>query len=238
MIYAGILAGGIGSRMGNVPLPKQFLDLDGKPIIIHTVEKFLLVNDFDEIIIATPTKWVSHIKDILNKYGLNHEKIQVVSGGSDRNETIMNIINYIEETKGVDQEDVIVTHDAVRPFLTYRIIKENIDYALKYGAVDTVIPATDTIVTSKDNNSIESIPVRSEMYQGQTPQSFNIELLRSSYNALSPERKQVLTDACKILVESDKQVKLVKGELYNIKITTPYDLKVANSIIKGGINGD
>lgn len=238
MIYAGILAGGIGSRMGNVPLPKQFLDLDGKPIIIHTVEKFLLVNDFDEIIIATPTKWVSHIKDILNKYGLNHEKIQVVSGGSDRNETIMNIINYIEETKGVDQEDVIVTHNAVRPFLTYRIIKENIDYALKYGAVDTVIPATDTIVTSKDNNSIESIPVRSEMYQGQTPQSFNIELLRSSYNALSPERKQVLTDACKILVESDKQVKLVKGELYNIKITTPYDLKVANSIIKGGINGD
>lgn len=238
MIYAGILAGGIGSRMGNVPLPKQFLDLDGKPIIIHTVEKFLLINDFDEIIIATPTKWVSHINDILTKHGLKNERIKVVSGGADRNETIMNIIQYIEETKGVQNEDVIVTHDAVRPFLTHRIIKENIDGALKYGAVDTVIPATDTIVTSKDGNTIASIPVRNEMYQGQTPQSFNIDLLRSNYNALSSERKQVLTDACKILIESNENVHLVDGELYNIKITTPYDLKVANSIIKGGINID
>lgn len=238
MIYAGILAGGIGSRMGNVPLPKQFLDLDGKPIIIHTVEKFLLINDFDEIIIATPTKWVSHINDILTKHGLKNERIKVVSGGSDRNETIMNIIQHIEETKGVQSEDIIVTHDAVRPFLTHRILKENIDGALKYGAVDTVIPATDTIVTSKDGKTIESIPVRNEMYQGQTPQSFNIELLRSNYNALSSERKQVLTDACKILVESKETVHLVDGELYNIKITTPYDLKVANSIIKGGMNFD
>lgn len=68
MIYAGILAGGSGSRMGNVPLPKQFLDLDGKPILIHTIEKFLLINDFDNIIIATPKEWLSHTKDILNNY--------------------------------------------------------------------------------------------------------------------------------------------------------------------------
>lgn len=65
MIYAGILAGGIGSRMGNVPLPKQFLDLDGKPILVHTVEKFLLTNEFDKIYIATPQKWISHTKDTL-----------------------------------------------------------------------------------------------------------------------------------------------------------------------------
>lgn len=238
MIYAGILAGGIGSRMGNVPLPKQFLDLDGKPIIIHTVEKFVLENEFDEIIIATPEKWVSHIKDILTKYGLINERIRVIKGGTDRNETIMNIIQAIDDKKGVSDEDIIVTHDAVRPFLTHRIIKENIDSALQYGAVDTVIPATDTIVTSEDGEIISSIPVRSEMYQGQTPQSFNINLLRNNYNSLSPERKLVLTDACKILVESNEKVKLVHGELFNIKITTPYDLKVANSIIKGGMNID
>ena len=123
MIYAGILAGGIGSRMGNVPLPKQFLDLDGKPIIIHTVEKFLLTREFDKIYIATQQKWISHTKDTLNKFNINDDRVEVIKGGEDRNETIMNIIAAISEFKSVTDEDVIVTHDAVRPFLTRRIIK-------------------------------------------------------------------------------------------------------------------
>lgn len=238
MIYAGILAGGIGSRMGNVPLPKQFLDLDGKPILVHTVEKFLLTNEFDKIYIATPQKWISHTKDTLKKHKIDDDRITIIQGGADRNETIMNIIAAIEAESGVNETDVIVTHDAVRPFLTRRIIKDNIDQVIQHGAVDTVIPATDTIITSADGESIQSIPVRNEMYQGQTPQSFNINLLRSNYNKLSAEDKQVLTDACKILVVSNEHVQLVNGELYNIKITTPYDLKVANSIIKGGMSSD
>lgn len=238
MIYAGILAGGIGSRMGNVPLPKQFLDLDGKPILVHTVEKFLLTNEFDKIYIATPQKWISHTKDTLKKHKIDDDRITIIQGGADRNETIMNIIAAIEAESGVNETDVIVTHDAVRPFLTRRIIEENIDQVIQHGAVDTVIPATDTIITSADGESIQSIPVRNEMYQGQTPQSFNINLLRSNYNKLSAEDKQVLTDACKILVVSNEHVQLVNGELYNIKITTPYDLKVANSIIKGGMSSD
>ncbi|WP_239723825.1 MULTISPECIES: D-ribitol-5-phosphate cytidylyltransferase [unclassified Mammaliicoccus] len=238
MIYAGILAGGIGSRMGNVPLPKQFLDLDGKPIIIHTVEKFLLTREFDKIYIATPQKWISHTKDTLNKFNINDDRVEVIKGGEDRNETIMNIIAAISEFKSVTDEDVIVTHDAVRPFLTRRIIKENIDLVLEHGAVDTVIPATDTIIESENKEDISSIPVRDYMYQGQTPQSFNINLLKNSYYNLSDEDKKILTDACKILVVLNKKVKLVDGELYNIKITTPYDLKVANSIIKGGMLSD
>lgn len=238
MIYAGILAGGVGSRMGNVPLPKQFLDLDGKPILVHTVEKFLLTSDFDKIYIATPQKWISHTKDTLRKHDITDERVVVVQGGADRNETIMSIINAIEAENKITDDDVIVTHDAVRPFLTRRIIKENIDAVIKHGSVDTVITATDTIISSKDGEAINSIPVRDEMYQGQTPQSFNINLLRDSYNALSEDDKKILTDACKILVVADKKVKLVLGELYNIKITTPYDLKVANSIIKGGMLSD
>ena len=191
MIYAGILAGGIGSRMGNVPLPKQFLDLDGKPIIIHTVEKFLLTREFDKIYIATPQKWISHTKDTLNKFNINDDRVEVIKGGEDRNETIMNIIAAISEFKSVTDEDVIVTHDAVRPFLTRRIIKENIDLVLEHGAVDTVIPATDTIIESENKEDISSIPVRDHMYQGQTPQSFNINLLKNSYYNLSDEDKKI-----------------------------------------------
>ncbi|MFV5938109.1 D-ribitol-5-phosphate cytidylyltransferase [Mammaliicoccus sciuri] len=238
MIYAGILAGGIGTRMGNVPLPKQFLDLDGKPIIVHTIEKFLLTKEFDKIYIATPQKWISHTEDILSKFNISDDKVVVIKGGEDRNETIMNIITNISEHNPITEEDVIITHDAVRPFLTRRIIKENIEAVLQYDAVDTVIPATDTIIVSEDGDNIKEVPLRDQMYQGQTPQSFNIKLLQECYNELSDEDKKVLTDACKILVVSNKEVKLVDGELYNIKITTPYDLKVANSIIKGGMLSD
>ncbi|MFI3130529.1 MULTISPECIES: D-ribitol-5-phosphate cytidylyltransferase [Mammaliicoccus] len=238
MIYAGILAGGIGSRMGNVPLPKQFLELDGKPIIVHTLEKFILTKEFDKIYIATPQEWVTHTKDTLSKYNLLEDRIEIIAGGKDRNETIMNIISSINDYKTLKDEDVIITHDAVRPFLTRRIIKENIDCVLEYGAVDTVIPATDTIISSEDGKYINDIPVRDIMYQGQTPQSFNINLLLENYNKLTNQEKGILTDACKILIVSNQNVKLVSGELYNIKITTPYDLKVANSIIKGGIIND
>ncbi|PTI93667.1 D-ribitol-5-phosphate cytidylyltransferase [Staphylococcus warneri] len=238
MKYAGILAGGIGSRMGNVPLPKQFLNLDNKPILIHTIEKFILVDEFEKIIIATPKQWITHTKDTLKLYKIYDERVEIIEGGSDRNETIMNIISFIESVRDIENDDIIVTHDAVRPFLTYRIIKENIEGALNYGSVDTVIKAIDTIVTSQDNNVIESIPLRDNMYQGQTPQSFKINLLKESYNALPDNRKKILTDACKIIVEKGGEVKLVEGEVYNIKVTTPYDLKVANAIIKGGITND
>lgn len=238
MIYAGILAGGIGSRMGNVPLPKQFLELDGKPIIIHTIEKFLLTKEFDKIFIATPQKWVLYTRDILNKFNLDDSRLEVIQGGSDRNETIMNIVDYIEKNNAITDNDVIITHDAVRPFLTRRIINENINAVLENKAVDTVIPAIDTIITSKNGEDIESIPLRNEIYQGQTPQSFNINSLKHNYYKLSTDNKKLLTDACKIMVASNQKVKLVDGELYNIKITTPYDLKVANSIIKGGMADD
>ena len=92
----------------------------------------------------------------------------------------MNIIEHIEKLNKVTEEDVIVTHDAVRPFLTHRIIKENIEYALEYGAVDTVIKAVDTIVTTENQETIDSIPYREKMYQGQTPQSFKIKFRRKS----------------------------------------------------------
>ncbi len=238
MIYAGILAGGIGSRMGNVPLPKQFLTLKDKPIIIHTLEKFLLNNKIDKVIIATPKEWIKHTKDIIDKNGLSNDKVHVIQGGKERNDTINNIIDYIEETFGSNDNDVIVTHDAVRPFLTHRIIEENIQGALEHKAVDTVISAIDTIVVSEDGESISEIPVRSKMYQGQTPQSFSIKSFKSLYNKISEEDRKLLTDACKVFTLNGETVKLVEGEIFNIKVTTPYDLKVANSILKENILND
>jgi D-ribitol-5-phosphate cytidylyltransferase len=236
MIYAGILAGGKGTRMGNVPMPKQFLLLNEKPIIVHTVEKFILNSQFDKIIIATPKEWVNHTLDILKKYKLNLPVVEVITGGSDRNETIMSIVNYIEKENDLTDDDILVTHDAVRPFLTHRIIQENIENGLENSAVDTVIPAIDTIVESEDKDYITSIPRRDHMYQGQTPQTFKIGVFKDLYSKLSQEEKTILTDACKIFSLKGEQVKLVQGEIFNIKVTTPYDLNVSNAIIKGSLN--
>ena len=232
MVFGVILAGGVGSRMGNMEKPKQFLKIGGKPILIHTVEKFLLHDSFQELIVLTPREWTTHTKNILKKYlGERAEAIKVLEGGSTRNETIMNSITYIEDSYGLDDDTLIVTHDSVRPFLTYRIIEENIKYGLEYGACDTVIAATDTIVHSIDGKTITDVPDRSKMYQGQTPQTFGAKKLKELYQSLTSEEKEILTDASKIFVIKGEQVYLVEGEVYNIKITYPYDLRVAESLL-------
>ncbi|MER2108114.1 MAG: 2-C-methyl-D-erythritol 4-phosphate cytidylyltransferase [Solibacillus sp.] len=236
MIYAGILAGGKGTRMGNVPMPKQFLLLNEKPIIIHTLEKFILNNKFEKIIIASPKEWIQHTKDLVKKYQLESERVVITEGGADRNGSIMNIISYIEQTAGLNADDIIVTHDAVRPFLTHRIIEENIEYGLKDAAVDTVIEAIDTIVVSEDGEYLANIPVRSEMYQGQTPQTFNAIKLKELYESLTDNEKEILTDACKIFMLKGSKVRIVRGENFNIKVTTPFDLTVANAILKGSLD--
>lgn len=238
MIYAEILAGGKGSRMGNTEMPKQFLNIGSKPIIVHTLETFLLNSRFDRIIVVIPKQWIQHTNDLINKYLPQdaYKRICVCDGGSDRNESIMSGIKYIENNFGINDEDVIVTHDAVRPFITHRIIDENIEMAIKYGATDTVVPSFDTIVASNDGDIVTDIPRRDYMYQGQTPQSFNIKKLTNLYNSLTQSEKTILTDAAKIFVAKREKVKLVNGEVFNIKITTKYDLKIAKALLNGDSN--
>ncbi len=230
-VFGVVLAGGIGARMGNVEKPKQFLELGGKPIIIHTIEKFAVHPGFDEVLVLSPRAWVTYTQDIVRKFIPPVRKVTVLQGGDTRNETIMNAIRYIEEQGDLDEETVIVTHDSVRPFVTHRILEENIRYAREYGACDTVIPATDTIVESKDNTRITDIPNRKYMYQGQTPQSFRAKKLKEQYEALNEEEKAILTDACKIMVLKGEHVHLVQGEVFNIKITYPYDMTVAKALL-------
>lgn len=232
-VFGAILAGGIGTRMGNVEKPKQYLNIGGKPIIIHTIEKFVLNEEMEAVIVLTPKQWVNHTKDLVKKHIPNMSNIFVIEGGADRNGTVMNAIKFIEDNYTLDNDTIIVTHDSVRPFVSHRIIAENIKYAKKYTACDTVIPATDTIVRSEDGEAITEIPDRSQMYQGQTPQSFKAKKLKDMYLSLSEDEKKILTDACKIMVLKGEKVYLVEGEIGNMKVTYPYDLKVAEALLKG-----
>lgn len=232
MIFAGILAGGTGTRMNITNMPKQFLMLGSRPIIIHTLEKFLLCKDIDVIYLGVHKDWITYCQELVEKYiVINKEKIKIVAGGKDRNETIMNIINDIEMEYGKLNESVIITHDAVRPFVSLKIIEENIKAVKEHEACDTVIPATDTIVKSDNGTIITDIPNRKFLYQGQTPQSFKISVIKELYNKLNDDEKTILTDACKICVMNNKDVYLVNGDTLNIKITTINDYTIAQAIL-------
>ena len=159
MIYAGILAGGTGTRMGISNMPKQFLDLGNKPIIIHTIEKFLLEPEIERIVVGVHEDWVSHAEDLVEQYVPTfRDRIIITPGGVDRNTTIENIIKRINEYKELTDEDIVVTHDSVRPFITLRIIKDNIRLAKESDAVDTVVEAVDTIDKSTNGEYIINIP--------------------------------------------------------------------------------
>lgn len=237
MIFGAILAGGIGSRMQTTDLPKQFLPLGDRPVVIHTLETFLACSRFDCIYVGVHSLWLDYLDALLGKYHIPDCKtrVRLVPGGADRNATIFHIVQDIEQTFGESGEHIIVTHDAVRPFVTPQIIEENIDGALQYGAVDTVLPAADTIVESTDGKTISRIPNRVHMYQGQTPQSFQIQLLKRHYAALSQEEKQQLTDACKICVLQNYPVHLVMGSAQNLKITTAADYAIAQALVAGNV---
>lgn len=230
MIFGAILAGGTGSRMG-LDKPKQFLMLGDKPIIIHTIEKFLLCNKIDYVYVGIHPDWIDYTQDLIDKYISIDKNVVLVPGGTDRNSTIFNVVDAIEKEFGENEEHIIVTHDSVRPFVTLRIIEENIEAAREYGACDTVVGAVDTIVVSEDGKAISNIPDRRMMFQGQTPQSFKMSMIKKLYYDLTETEKEILTDACKICCVRNVPVKLVRGEVSNMKITTIDDMKMAKAMI-------
>lgn len=232
MVVAGIVAGGIGSRMGNSSVPKQFLEIGKKPVIIHTIEKFLVSPEIDYIVVGVHADWVDYTEELLHKYLSKETRIIITPGGDNRNSTIQKIVEKANETWGIQEDTIFVTHDAVRPFLNLKIIEDNVRAAKKYGVCDTVISSTDTIVQSSNHEYITEIPVRNEMYQGQTPQSFQYGLFKSVYESMTEEELDLVTDACKMFHLRNHPVYLVEGSVSNFKITYPFDLKMAKIMLE------
>lgn len=231
MIFAGIVAGGTGTRMG-ADIPKQFLKIGGKPIIIHTITKFLENKYIEKVYSGVHPEWIEYTEKLIEEYKLDSSRISIIKGGSDRNTTVFNIIDSIINEFGKNEDDIILTHDGVRPFVSQKIISDNIETALKHNACGTYISAVDTIIRSQNGNTVFDVPPRKEMYQAQTPQSFNILKLYQIYHSLSENEKTKLTDTCSIFTLKGLPVNIVKGDVINIKITTKSDLLIADLIEK------
>lgn len=232
MVFGLILAGAIGRRMGK-EFPKQYLTIGGKAIISYTIERFSQNRAFDKVIVLVPKDWISYTKELIQNDISSTDNIDVIEGGELRNDTIINGIDYIEKNHGLNSETIVVTHDAVRPFVSEKIIDANIDALKHYSTCDTVIPATDTIISSIDGEYIDSVPNRTTLYQGQTPQSFRACAFRELYTSLTKAEKESLTDAAKAFVIKGEPVALVEGSATNIKITYPTDLIIAKALILG-----
>ncbi len=232
MIFAAILAGGVGLRMKTKGLPKQFLPLGDMPVIMHSIKKFLACNRFEKIYVGINSSWTNFMEEMLHYHLSESEvrKVTLVEGGEDRNSSLVNVLNALGEEYGSNEDDVIITHDAVRAFVSDRIINENIDSVLEYGACGTAIATEDTIFYSKSGKSLDDVPNRAELYRAQTPQSFNVNLFKRLFFSLNEEEKKTLTEVCKIFLLNDLPVKIIEGETTNFKITTQTDYELAKMI--------
>lgn len=230
MVVSAILAGGKGSRMGS-DLPKQFLETGGIPVIIRSINAFLSSSEVDNVIISVCADYYDYTKELVEQFVKTDKEIFIIQGGSTRSDTLFGIVSFMKE-KNILDGSIVLTHDAVRPFINERIISENIEAAKKYGACNTCIPAVDTMLISDDGEFISSVPDRNHLFHAQTPQSFDAAKLYKLMSEMSEDVFNMLTDGCSVFTYSGEPVYLVRGESYNIKITFPDDIKRAESIIK------
>ena len=227
-----ILAGGIGSRMKSPELPKQYIKVENEPIIVRTVKNFEDFGAFTAGVICCPVDWVEYTKSLLFEYGISPESVFVIPGGINRNNSVQNGCRFFTENFNVTAADVVLTHDAVRPFINSKIIKANISAVNEFGAANTVMPVYDSIIRSSTGDFFTEHLKRAELYRVQSPQSFKLKELNSLINSLSEDELESYTDVASIFADRGYRVKLVEGSDHNIKITTPFDLAVAKSIIQ------
>lgn len=220
-----IAAAGMSNRMGS-KINKQFIVIDNKPILAHTIEKFEDCRYVDEIIVVSKEQEVEYCrKEIVRKYG--YRKVtNIIKGGKERQDSIYNGIMALNE-----RTDIVLTHDGARPFVRMESIISGIEGALEHGACVIGVPLKDTIKVIEDNNQVHHTPNRALLWAAQTPQCFQIDLLKEGYEYAISEG--ILgTDDSSLVEKKGYPVKMIMGTYDNIKITTPEDLVVAESIVK------
>jgi 2-C-methyl-D-erythritol 4-phosphate cytidylyltransferase len=229
-VFIIIPAAGLGTRMGaahagQTPLrSKQFMELDGVPILIHTLRKFAAAPLVDSIWIAMRKLEIDSFAPILDKAGLG-KPVHLVEGGEHRQESVGNVLDALPASA----DDLVLIHDAVRPFVSQETITGVIDQATRYGAAIAGVPATDTIKRVErraEGAVVEATIPREQVVQAQTPQGFRYGLLRPIFNEARAEGFQG-TDEASLLERAGHSVHVVMGSARNIKITTPADLELA-----------
>lgn len=223
MNVALVFAGGSGTRMRSNGIPKQFLKINGMPIIIRTLEHFEHHPDIDAICVVCIEGWINKLNKYLKRY--EFEKVRaVIPGGKDGQESIRNGLYCIRDTFDVDDDSIVLIHDGVRPLINEQLITNNINSVKNNGSAITVVPAIETIVRVNDNKDLIGSVDRTHCCIARAPQSFYLkDILAAHAKALEDGVASTMVDSASLMLYCGYKLSVVEGPMENIKVTTPMD---------------
>lgn len=230
MNIAIIFAGGAGVRMG-AGIPKQFLEINGKPIIIHTLELFESHSEIDKIYMSMLNDYIPYMNKLIEKF--NIKKVAgIVAGGETGQDSIYNAL--LKASQENPKDSIVLIHDGVRPSVSYDTISRNIQGVIDNGNAITCTPCFETILMSKSGNKVETVPYRKDTFAAQAPQSFRLGDILSAHEEvrLKDTKYDNLVDSCTLIKSIGREAYMVEGNRGNIKVTTPEDVYMYRALIQ------
>ena len=230
MNFAVVFAGGSGERMGS-SVPKQYLELDGKPVLVHTLELFERHPEIDGIYLVVGNAHIERVRDMAALFGVSKLR-GITAGGASAQDSIYAGLKFVAERENSDS--VVLLHDGVRPYVLPDVITANIRAVEEFGNAITYTPCYETIVLSGDGAKIDSIPLRSESYTAQAPQSFRLGDILAAHEKIRSrqEKYEGMVDQATICFTLGIPVHLVPGNRGNVKITTPEDIVTLGALMR------
>lgn len=229
MNIAAIFAGGSGVRMHTKSRPKQFLELNGKPIIIYTLELFDNHPQVDAIVVACIGSWIPFLKKMIRKFEIT-KVVEIVEGGETGQESIYNALQAAERIANGEDATVMI-HDGVRPLITEQTITENLKTVEEFGSCITCVPATETFVVKQADGALE-IPERANSLIARAPQSFRLADIMTAHRRAISEGRHDFIDSCTMMSHYGYTLKTIIGPMENIKITTPTDFFIFRAMVE------
>lgn len=232
---AVIFAGGVGSRMGHSDGPKQFIEVNGKPILVYTLEHFENNENIDAIYISVIESHIKHTKGLINSYGITKVR-DIVAGGDTAHESIYNGLKAARNDLDNDEGTVVLIHDGVRPIINKKIIESSIEAVNEFGSSISSIPAFETIAESLDGgNSVEKVTNRNLMYVLQAPQAFKLYTIHDvNHRALEDGVMGTFIDQAHMMNHYGYDLHMTEGFRGNVKITIPIDLAYFKFLLDSG----
>lgn len=229
MNTAVIFAGGVGSRMHSKDLPKQFLLLHDKPIIIHTLSIFENSPEIDAIVISCVADWIDHLKNLINKYHITKVK-KIVPGGQTGQDSIFNGLKAAESI-GSRENDIVLIHDGVRPLIYQKTIHDDLVSVKKHGSAITSVQVKETVLVVDNDEKINEVPDRSKTRLARAPQCFYLRDILAAHEKAISENRHDFIDSCSMMQHYGYSMYLVDGPQENIKITTPDDFYTMRALL-------
>ena len=234
MNTALIFAGGTGKRMGSAGRPKQFLELHGKPIIIHTLEHFDRHPEIDAIAVVCIAGWIDYLKDLLDRFRI--KKVRwIVPGGETSQDSTRSGLNAIAADCD-PKSTIVLIHDGVRPLISEKLISDNLSSVREFGNAITAAPAIETIITVDEHEDVTDLLDRQVCRLARAPQSFYLADIIAMHQKAMAEGYDRMIDSASLMIHYGVKLHLVEGPAENIKITTPSDFYIFKAITEAREN--